>query len=108
MADVPDPMGGWAWLTSIPPCPEIHISLDVLTSSEDATLLYSGPDHLAPPPGDVASDVILLELRGGRPSLLLDLGGGPVTLTLHASYSFADSAWHRIDLIWKDEVSDYT
>ncbi|XP_071516734.1 putative neural-cadherin 2 [Panulirus ornatus] len=103
-ADEPDTWGGWAWVTSIPPCPDIHISLEVLTSSEDATLLYSGPDHLAPPPGGIASDVVMLELRGGRPSLLLDLGGGPVTLALHASYSLADSAWHRIDLIWKDEL----
>lgn len=51
-----------------------------------------------------SSDVVLLELRGGRPSLLLDLGGGAVTLTLNTTYTLADNTWHRIDLIWKDEV----
>ncbi|KAK8730316.1 hypothetical protein OTU49_008215, partial [Cherax quadricarinatus] len=50
------------------------------------------------------SDLVLLELRGGHPTLLLDLGGGAVTLTLNASYTLADNTWHRIDLIWKDEL----
>lgn len=81
----------------------MHISLEVLTRSGDATLLYSGPDHLSSVTGD-GSDVMMLELRDGRPALLLDLGAGPVTLSLNASYSLADHTWHRLDLIWKNEV----
>ena len=101
--------GSWTWVASIPPCPEVHISLEVLTASQNATLLYSGPDHLGltepSPLGSSASrEVLLLELRCGRPFLMLDLGGGPVTLALTASYSLADSTWHRLDVIWKDEV----
>lgn len=100
--------GGWAWVAAIPPCPEVHISLEILTASQEATLLYSGPDHVTPTaslPRDGASrEVLLLELRGGRPFLMLDLGDGTVTLSLTASYSLADSVWHRIDVIWKDEV----
>ncbi|KAG7163365.1 neural-cadherin 2-like 1, partial [Homarus americanus] len=151
--------GGWAWVPSIPACVEVHISLEILTTSLDGTLLYSGPfgEDKAPVgttniegqtdssvikdvtegalrqgtdfeqrpmkandwlkmatrrptdtvkgslPGQ-ASDVVLVELRGGRPSFLLDLGGGAVTLSLNASYSLADNTWHRIDLIWKDEL----
>lgn len=99
---------GWAWVASIPPCPEIHISLEIHTASKEATLLYSGPDNLAltaPLPEDDASrEVVLLELRDGRPFLMLDLGDGTVILSLTASYSLADSKWHRIDVIWKDEV----
>ncbi|XP_042227979.1 putative neural-cadherin 2 isoform X2 [Homarus americanus] len=95
--------GGWAWVPSVPSCAEIHLSLEFLTQSEDAILLYSGPDHLPPTP-ETPSDVVALELRGGRPSLLLDLGAGPATLTLNASYSLADHTWHRLDLIWKDEL----
>ncbi|XP_071548441.1 LOW QUALITY PROTEIN: putative neural-cadherin 2 [Panulirus ornatus] len=98
-----DPVGGWAWVSSIPPCTEVHLSLELLTTSRDALLLYSGPDHLTPAPGALG-DVMALELRGGRPSLLLDLGAGPVTLVLNASYSLADNTWHRLDLIWRDEV----
>ncbi|XP_069195696.1 putative neural-cadherin 2 [Procambarus clarkii] len=100
-------VGGWAWVPPIPPCAEVHLSLEVLTRSMAATLLYSGPDQGAPTPGteeNTTRDLLLLELRQGRPSLLLDLGGGPVTLDLNASYSLADNTWHRIDLIWKDEL----
>ena len=101
--DDPDGNGGWAWVPSLPSCMEMHISLEVLTRSKDATLLYSGPNHLPPRPG-ATSDMMMLELRSGRPSLLLDLGAGPVALTLNTSYSLADYTWHRLDLIWKDEV----
>nr|XP_045618159.1 putative neural-cadherin 2 [Procambarus clarkii] len=100
-------VGGWAWVPPIPPCAEVHMSLEVLTRSMAATLLYSGPDQGAPTPGteeSPARDLLLLELRQGRPSLLLDLGDGPVTLDLNASYSLADNTWHRIDLIWRVEL----
>ncbi|KAK4314245.1 hypothetical protein Pmani_014399 [Petrolisthes manimaculis] len=30
--------------------------------------------------------------------------GGGVILTLNTSYSLADNSWHRIDIIWKDEL----
>ncbi|XP_069188218.1 putative neural-cadherin 2 [Procambarus clarkii] len=97
-------VGGWAWLPSIPPCAEIHLSLDFLTSSLDATILYSGPgDDSRAPVGD-SSDLLALELRDGRPSLLLDLGTGSVVLTINVSYSVSDSKWHRLDLMWKDET----
>ncbi|KAG0723202.1 putative neural-cadherin 2 [Chionoecetes opilio] len=98
----------WAWVAAVPPCPEVHISLEVLTASHNATLLYSGPDHLgntaSKPSGSSSREVLVLELRNGRPFLMLDLGGGPVTLALTASYSLADSIWHRLDVIWKDEL----
>ncbi|KAK4296782.1 hypothetical protein Pmani_030755 [Petrolisthes manimaculis] len=96
--------GGWAWLPSLPSCTEVHITLEVLTQAGEATLLYSGPDHLHPGPQDDPQDVVVLELRGGQPFLLLDLGAGPVVITLNTTYSLADNTWHRIDLIWKDEL----
>ncbi|XP_071515917.1 putative neural-cadherin 2 isoform X1 [Panulirus ornatus] len=98
--------GGWAWVPPIPPCDELHLSLEVLSRSEEATLLYSGPGQRLGT-STASSDLmllLLLELRHGRPSLLLDLGAGPVTLALDASYSLADNAWHRIDLVWKGEL----
>ncbi|XP_045130155.1 putative neural-cadherin 2 isoform X1 [Portunus trituberculatus] len=93
----------WAWVPPIPPCAEVHLSLEVLSTAKTATLLYSGPqegsDH-----GAGVRDLLLLELRQGRPMLLLNLGDGPITLNLDASPSMADNTWHRIDLIWRDEV----
>lgn len=144
--------GSWAWAPTLPACSEVHISLEILTFSQDSLLLYSGPqqgkhfprkDTIPEPrsisnvtmeekehkntsstdgslngsddPYKIASEVraakgrptevIALELRRGRPFLLLDLGSSAVTLALNASYSVADNTWHRIDVIWKDEVS---
>lgn len=95
-------VGGWAWVPPIPPCDGVHVSLEVLTRSSDATLLYSGPELGTPrASGEM---LLLLELRQGRPSLLLDLGYGPTSLTLKDSYSLADNTWHRIDLLWKEKV----
>ncbi|XP_050738814.1 putative neural-cadherin 2 isoform X2 [Eriocheir sinensis] len=145
--------GSWAWAPTISACAEVHISLEILTFSQDALLLYSGPQqgkHLPRKdsvpqsrgtpkvsregdhhkntssvdgslseaenhePHKIASEIrpaysppsemIVLELRRGRPFLLLDLGSGAVTLALNASYSIADNTWHRIDVIWKDEL----
>ncbi|KAG7161552.1 neural-cadherin 2-like 5 [Homarus americanus] len=95
---------GWAWLPPIPPCTEVHLSLEFLTSSQDATILYSGPRKDSRYPAGEMGDLLALELRDGRPSLVLDLGAGPVALTINASYTVTNSRWHRLDLLWKDEV----
>lgn len=96
----------WVWVPPVPPCPDMHLSLEFLTYSHDATLLYTGPHN--PPPTHAphtARDVMALELRAGQPSLLLDLGGGPVTLTLNTS-TLADTTWHRLDLLWGKQVRE--
>ncbi|XP_063876230.1 putative neural-cadherin 2 [Scylla paramamosain] len=98
----PFPAGAWAWVPPIPLCVEVHVSLEVLTMAGTAALLYSGPEQ-ENGNGSRKRDLLLLELRQGQPALLLDLGGGPVTLILNSSSSLADNTWHRIDLIWKDE-----
>ncbi|MPC26555.1 Neural-cadherin [Portunus trituberculatus] len=93
--------GSWAWVPPIPPCTEVHISVEVLSMVGTAALLYSGSDQSVAQ-GPNMHDVLLLELRQGQPVLLLDLGSGPITLTLNTSLT--DNMWHRIDLIWKDEL----
>ena len=42
---------GWVWLPPIPSCQKVHISLEILTTEENALLLYSGPDDKTPPKG---------------------------------------------------------
>ncbi|XP_050739443.1 neural-cadherin-like isoform X4 [Eriocheir sinensis] len=109
----------WVWVPPVPPCPDVHLSLEFLTRSPDATLLYAGP-HSHPPTHSThshspptlhnttqspptARDVLALELRAGRPWVLLDLGGGPVSLSLNTS-ALADNTWHRLDLLWARQV----
>ncbi|XP_050740052.1 putative neural-cadherin 2 [Eriocheir sinensis] len=112
----------WVWVPPVPPCPDIHLSLEFLTHSPDATLLYAGP-HSPPPtpsphpppasthnatqppptPSPPNKDVLALELRAGRPWVLLDLGGGPVSLGLNTS-ALADNTWHRLDLLWARQM----
>lgn len=76
--------------------------MEVLSMVGTAALLYSGPEQ-GTEQEPYTHDVLLLELHQGRPMLLLDLGSGPITLTLNTSLT--DNTWHRIDLIWKDEVN---
>ncbi|XP_050723109.1 putative neural-cadherin 2 isoform X3 [Eriocheir sinensis] len=101
----PTAEGAWAWVPPIPPCIEVHVSLEVLSIAGTAVLLYSGPDQqgIEQEPGNDLL-LLLLELHQGRPVLQLDLGGGLVTLTLNSSSSLADNTWHRIDLHWKDKL----
>ena len=51
-----------------------------------------------------STEIIHLELKQGKPHLLINLGGGPVNLSLNSSYSLSDNTWHRIDIIWKEKV----
>ena len=50
------------------------------------------------------NEVLALELKNGRPQLLINFGGGSIVLDLNKSYSLADNLWHRIDIFWKDQV----
>ena len=54
-----------------------------------------------------SNDMILLELQNGIPRLTLDLGSGQVVLLVNTTSSLADNKWHRIDIIWKDNVSKF-
>ena len=77
-------------------------------------MLYSGPeedgdddeeevvkDDLEALEG-LEKDLLLLELRGGRPVLEVNLGGGAVRLAPPVSVS--DGRWHRLDVTWKEQV----
>ena len=97
------------WLPPVPSCSRVHFSLEILAKSQDATVLYSGPEEEVEDEvvkvesvEGVEKDLLLLELRGGRPVLEVNLGGGAVRL--HPPLSVADGRWHRLDVSWMDEV----
>nr|XP_053646348.1 neural-cadherin-like [Cherax quadricarinatus] len=73
---------GWAWVSSVPTCPHVHLSLEFRTTHADCRLLYAGPGPSLTPPATqfMQEDVLSVELRGGRPWVMLDLGTSPVLL----------------------------
>ncbi|XP_069196001.1 putative neural-cadherin 2 isoform X2 [Procambarus clarkii] len=95
---------GWAWAAPIPVSTQVHITLELRTTLPDCLLLYAGPaDDLLPPGARLLQeDVVSLELVGGRPQVLVDLGTSPVLLDPsegHLVPSLADGRWHRLDLV---------
>ncbi|XP_042237522.1 putative neural-cadherin 2 isoform X2 [Homarus americanus] len=95
---------GWAWAAPIPVCTQAHITLELRTTRHDCLLLYAGPADDIGHSGQhlVQEDVVSLELVGGRPRVLVDLGTSPVLLEANQDHhlpSLADGHWHRLDLI---------
>ena len=51
-------------------------------------------------------DMLMLSLVKSHPYLIINLGSGYVSLSFNLSnVTVADDTWHRIDIIWKDQVS---
>ena len=103
--------GGPVWLPPVPSCTQVHFSFEILARSQDATLLYSGPeeeeedvikDKLEALNG-LERDLLRLELHGGRPMLDINLGGGGVSVAPPVTVS--DGRWHRLDVTWREQVS---
>lgn len=53
---------------------------------------------------DEQNDFLMLFLKAEKPYLLLNLGGGNIALSLPYSLPLSDLQWHRIDIIWRDQV----
>ncbi|KAH9502649.1 hypothetical protein Btru_074016 [Bulinus truncatus] len=86
-------------------CEKSQTSIEFITDQEDGIIFYNGPlnniDPLESP-----QDFILLELKGGYPTLLIDHGTGMANLTLdgrddHSNqllHKLNDGRWHHIDI----------
>ncbi|XP_045111838.1 putative neural-cadherin 2 isoform X1 [Portunus trituberculatus] len=103
---------GWAWVSPVPSCPSVHITLEFRARCSECLLLYAGPAPAsAPSPHFVQEDVLSVELRDGWPRVMLDLGTSPVLLTTSMgstsrSPSLADDRWHRLDIMWGNERAE--
>ncbi|XP_069191341.1 LOW QUALITY PROTEIN: putative neural-cadherin 2 [Procambarus clarkii] len=117
---------GWAWVSPVPTCPRVHLSFQFQTSSSDCLLLYAGPRPSSRQLSTqfLQEDVLSVELRGGRPWVMLDLGTSPVLLAAshthrgsaasqaasssptHHAPSLADGRWHRLDVIWGQQKAE--
>lgn len=81
------------------------VNRDSFFQSKSTNFNFSKIDNKTKFPPKLQEEAFSLELIDGRPRLLLDLGGGATVLSLNESYSLADNVWHRVDVIWKDQVS---
>ena len=79
----------WALYPALSLCTDSHTSLELMTQSDNAVIMYHGPvtDRLQP---GQSTDFILLEMRNGFPMLRVDHGSGmnntgPTTATAAAA-----------------------
>ena len=94
---------GWAWVPPLPRCLPTTISLRLLTRHPQALLLYSGP--MAPtqqPKNTTPIPMLALQLRHGRPQLLLE--GGPEPLKLEVNTTLHNGEWHDLHLRFDAQV----
>ncbi len=95
---------GFAFFDTLQQCLETHTSIEFITTSPDGTLLYNGP--IAEPIKDEdPTDFILIELIGGKPVLMLDLGSGSEKFEIRGSSRLDDGEWHRLDIFRIGKVS---
>jgi len=65
----------WALYPALSLCGQSHTSLELMTQSDNAVVMYHGPITDKVLPGE-ATDFILLEMRNGYPMLRVDHGSG--------------------------------
>ncbi|XP_045138941.1 putative neural-cadherin 2 isoform X2 [Portunus trituberculatus] len=88
---------GWAWVPPIPRCLPTTISLRILTRHPHALLLYAGPMAPTQRPDDTApTPMLALQLRHGRPQLLVE--GGLEPIKVEVNVTLTDGEWHDLHL----------
>ena len=94
---------GWAWLSPLPPCLPITLSLHILTRHPHGLILYAGP--LVPTAGHATpAPMLALQLVDGRPQVLLEGDGGPLKLQVNRSLN--DGHWHSLHLALDQKVGE--
>lgn len=92
--------GGYALLPTLKQCSETRTSVEFVTEKSSGILFYNGPTSK-----EGSSDLILLQLRDGKPLLNINLGGGTVTLEVMNSPALNDGRWHKVDIFRNNLVS---
>ena len=96
-----DTLGSWAWLPSLPTCSHLHLTLHIITRNMNGLILYASD------PSVVSYNPFLaLQIARGRPQLILRHGSPGSTFTVTLNNTVNDHKWHRIDLHWRNQVSD--
>ncbi|XP_022238088.1 neural-cadherin-like [Limulus polyphemus] len=94
---------GWAWFPPLEQCENSHFSMEFMTKAEHGLLLYNGPISEPDNGEEGVQDFISLELRNGRPRLLIDFGSGTAEVIVNTKESLSDGFWHQLDIFWDRE-----
>ena len=94
-------LGSWAWLSSLPTCSHLHITLYVLTKNLHGLLLFTADARKSS-----HNSFLVLQIAGGRPQLILRLGSSATAQTVTLDSIINDNRWHRIDIVWRKSVSN--
>ncbi|XP_050721664.1 putative neural-cadherin 2 isoform X2 [Eriocheir sinensis] len=86
---------GWAWVPPPPHCLPTTISMRLLTRHPHALLLYAGPMAPTQRSQDTApTPMLALQLRHGRPQLLVE--GGVEAVKVEVNATLMDGEWHDL------------
>ncbi|XP_022246295.1 neural-cadherin-like [Limulus polyphemus] len=94
---------GWAWFPPLQQCEKSHFSIEFMTKIGNGLLLYNGPISDPDYEEEGVQDFISLELRNGKPRLLIDFGSGTAEVLVDTQESLSDGAWHKVDIFWDRE-----
>ncbi|CAL8115153.1 unnamed protein product [Orchesella dallaii] len=87
----------YAWYQPLTVCNDSSLELHFKTRDKDGLIFYNGP--IFPSPMNV-TDFVSLELRDGKPRLLMDYGTGVAKVELLNSPDLHDSHSHQVSIKW--------
>ncbi|TRY62862.1 hypothetical protein TCAL_07709 [Tigriopus californicus] len=91
---------GWSWHPGLPACGNSHLSFVFNTQMDVGTLLYTGPS-----PNNIVENVedfMAVEIRKGRPRMLVNFGSGTKTLELEQRVD--DGKDHFLVIRWTNDT----
>lgn len=91
------------WLEALPTCSKLHLSLHFLTNVQEGVIATAGSALQHHKHHNSRNMAILV--TGGKPLLRLRLRDTETDVVIRLEKSIADNKWHRLDLLWVNEVS---
>lgn len=95
----------YIFLKPLESCETDRLSLDLITTTSDALVLYNGP--MSATDASVVSDFIAVELSGGYPQVRINLGDGDLLLPQGGGKNLLkinDGKWHTIEVFHERQV----
>src|SRR6218665_3371049 len=95
----------YMFLKPLESCETDRLSLELITSTSDALVLFNGPMSAAD--SSIFTDYIAMQLSGGYPKLRINLGEGELLLPEAGSNNLLkvnDGKWHTLEVFHDGQV----